>query len=115
MKPTFFFSFVRRYAPLVIINVLLVALGRIDRVTYFVGPAFYVLELMFLVLLGVLFLRHTFMRRTLDEYAVDPPDGESRLVKEWRLLDPAERVKWTMVFICVFYLGGCLIAAAIVK
>lgn len=114
-KPFLIISFLWRYAALVIVFIALAALSRFDQVTYFIGPVFYVVQLVVTCALASLFARHLFMRSTLDEYAIDPPSGPSDFVKDWRALDPRTKIILSVIVIVAFYLGAALIAANLAK
>ncbi len=114
-KPTLIVSFVRRYWPLLIIFVALVILGRIDQVTYLVGPIFYLIEMMVACMVAAAFAKHIFWRSTIDAYTEDDVDGHSQFFKEWNALNPDLRVVLTLFIMAVLFIGAALIGASIAK
>lgn len=116
MKPTFILAFFRRYWTLLTTCVILLALGRFDRVAYFTGPVIYLLMLGVACITVAAFVKHIFFRYTIDSYTECEPGGrEPQFISDWRKLDPALKVILTLAVLCVLFLGACIIAASIAK
>jgi hypothetical protein len=119
MKESPFIYFIKRYWRLIACFVLIVILGKIDAVTYFVGPVFYLVELALSAAVAAVLLRHIALRRTLDEYVNDrlQPDGttSSAFARAWQALADSDKIKWSLIVLSVFFIGCCLIAASIAK
>lgn len=120
--PTFLLSFLKRYWKLLIVFVVLNILGHIQAVTYTIGPIFYLIQMGVGAIVVALFIRHAFYTLTLDAFsqqgAVDPVTGKPRpsdFENAWLGLEPAERLKWSLIMIAVFFLGMAWIAASVAK
>lgn len=114
MKPTFL-NFIRRYLRLLIIWTLLVIGGQIDAVVFFFGHIYYVVELVFSCVIAALFVRHLFLRKSIDAYSIEPDKGDSDFVRDWKLLDPGLKVTLAVVVFIGLYLGACWVAASVAK
>jgi hypothetical protein len=73
--PIFILSFLRRYWKLLIVFVAVVLISRLDQVTYFVGPVFYLVEMAVASIVAALFVRHIFFTKTLDAFSQHGDDG----------------------------------------
>jgi hypothetical protein len=120
--PIFLLSFLKRYWKLLIVFVILQVLGKIDAVTYTVGPIFYLIQMGVSAVVVALFIRHAFYTHTLDAFsqqgAKDPATGKplaSDFENAWLGLEPSERLKWSLIMMAVFFLGICHIAASLAK
>jgi hypothetical protein len=117
-KPTFILSFLSHYSSLLVVFVVLVILGRWDAVTYFVGPVFYLIEMMVACMVAAAFIKHAFFRSTIDTYTQNLDEGGSEFVQHWNAMsktNPDLKVALTVIVICVLFLGAALIGANIVK
>ncbi len=118
MNPIFLASFFRRYWKLLVVFVVLVLLGKLDQVTYFVGPLFYLIALGVGVAVVALLIKHMVFKHTLDAFTEDNPgnaNGQSDFVIAWNALDAATRVKYTLYMLMALFLALSWIAASIAK
>lgn len=115
MKPKFFINFLKRYLRLIIVWLVFVIAGRFDGVVFFFGHVFYIAELLLSSAVGALFIRHLFLRQTIDYYTVEPPGEPSRFSKDWDACDPTLKVVLTILVFLTLFIGACLIAASIAK
>jgi hypothetical protein len=115
-KPVFILSFFRIYWPLLIVFAGFTALGRWDRLVYFIGPVFYVLNLLLAALVGALFIKHVCFRASIDAYTQKKDDdGIYSFAREFFALPPEQRVFLTIATVVCLFLGACWICAAIAK
>ncbi len=116
-KPIFLLSFIRQYWPLLLVFVALTTVSHYDVVTYFVGPIFYLLNLVVAAIVGALLTKHVCFRRSLDAYTQKKDaDGMTyQFVREFWAMEPAARVKLTVYTILALFLGAAWIAASIAK
>lgn len=114
MEPNFL-NFIRRYLRLLIIWTLLVIGGQIDAVVFFFGHIYYVVELVFSCVIAALFARHLFLRKSIDAYSIEPAEGDSDFVRDWKTLDPGLKVTLAIITFLILYLGACWIAASVAK
>lgn len=118
LNPLFLLSFLKRYWPLLLLFVALVLLGKIDQVVYFVGPLFYLIQLVVGVMVAVLLGIHVVFRQTIDPMLeVDPTSstGESFFARTWATLASREKMWLAFITICVLTLSFSIIAASIAK
>jgi hypothetical protein len=118
IKPLFLLSFIKRFWPLLILFISLVLLSKIDQVVYFVGPLFYLIELVVGVMVAVLLGLHIVFRQTIDPMLeIDPASQQERSFfgEIWQTLPKADQLKWALVVICVLILSFSIIAASIAK
>lgn len=114
--PIFLLSFLKRYWKLLLVFVALVLLGKVDQVTYFVGPIFYLIEMTVGATVSAVFVRHVFYTKTLDAFSQQGEGGApSDFENGWLGLTPTERVKYSLFMVAVFFLGACWIAASLAK
>ncbi len=116
-KPAWFIlSFVRRYWPLLLIAVTLEFLGHIKQVVYVVGTGFFHLEAMINSIVFAAFIKHTFFRWTLDAYTESENPGEApSFIVDWNKLEGPAKIKYTLIVLCVLFLGSAWIAASLAK
>jgi hypothetical protein len=117
-RPTFILSFIQHYSSLLVLFVVLVVIGRIDAITYFVGPVFFLIELLVGCMVGAAFIKHVFWRSTVDTYTQNLDEGTSEFVVHWAKMsvsNPDLKVALTIFLMAVLYFGACIIAASIAK
>jgi hypothetical protein len=117
-RPTFILSFIQHYSSLLVLFVVLVVIGRIDAITYFVGPVFFLIELLVGCMVGAAFIKHVFWRSTVDTYTQNLDEGTSEFVTHWTKMsvsNPDLKVALTIFLMAVLYFGACIIAASIAK
>lgn len=118
IHPWFLFSFVTRFWPLILLFIGLVIMGKFDQIVFFVGPLFYLIQLVVGVMVSVLFALHIVFRQTIDPMLESNPvnaSGNSDFVVAWATMPKAEQLKWAIIIICVLTLSFSIIAASIAK
>jgi hypothetical protein len=118
ISPLFLLSFLKRYWPLLLLFVSLVLLGKIDQVVYFVGPLFYLIQLVVGVMVAVLLGIHVVFRQTIDPMLEPDPaseTGESFFGRTWATLTSRDKIWLAFITICVLTLSFSIIAASIAK
>lgn len=116
-KPIFILGFLAGYWRMLLLFVCFVVVGRIDAITYFVGPVFYLLEMIIGCMVAASFAKHIFYRQSIDAYtqASVNDNADTLFIVEWRNLSPECRVRYTVIVMCVLFLGASLIAANLAK
>lgn len=115
-KPVFILSFLKRYWKLLIVFVILVLLGKVDQVTYFVGPIFYLVEMLIGSIVAAIFVRHAFFTQTLDAFSQQGLGGiPSDFENAWLKITEEQRLRLSLFMLAVFFLGACWIAASLAK
>lgn len=120
INPLFLLSFVKRFWPLLLLFVSLVLIGKVDQVVYFVGPLFYLIQLVVGVMVTVLLGLHIVFRQTIDPMLEVNPDpanteGLTFFAQTFRMLPKADQLKWAFIIICVLIASFSIIAASIAK
>lgn len=103
-----FMTFIKRYYKLLIVAALFIFLTRFNEVFNLIGTFMYLPALVAAAAATALFLRNIFNDQTTDDH-VD--SGE--YVKVWNELEPKERFKYTYWQWITYFIGACIVAAAI--
>lgn len=111
----FLVGLVKRYWKALLLLLVIEAGRHVEKLLYFIGPAYFLFELVVASIVAALMVRNMFMRDTLDAYVNHEAGDTSLFVKEWDQLQPNERIAWSLIVICVFFLGACWIAASLAK
>jgi len=101
-------SFIKRYYKLLLLAAVFLIATRLDEVFNAVGALMYLPALVTGAAATVLFLRNVFNAQTTDDH-VD--SGE--FVETWKSLAPRERFNYTFWQWIAYFLGACIVAAAL--
>lgn len=101
-------NFIKRYYKLLAVAALFIVLSRFDAVFSLIGTFLYLPALVAAAAATGLLLRNLFNDKTSDAH-VD--SGE--YVKVWNELEPKERFKYTYWQWITYFIGACIVAAAI--
>lgn len=115
MNSIFIASFIKRYWQLHIVFILLVLVGKVDQIVYFVGPLFYLLQLCVGVAEAVLLVKHMIFKYTIDAFTQDGVNGESPFQLAWSKISDDIKVKYVIYCVLAFTLAFSWIAASIAK